>query len=457
MNGRRTLAAVITALALVLAACGSSSKSTTAGSATTTPTTTHVVSKTLGRGVTASTVKLGISLVDFTCIEQYVNSIRTNQQAGYQAFIDDINAKGGINGRKIVAVFKTYCPITGTSELNVQVCTGFADDDKVFAVIGNLSDAGSDGAVETCLAKKHQTPVMSFDLTRAIINQSPPGMVIFPGTTPERKDGVLLDLLHQKGLLNGKKVAVLATTSEEAEAKTTILPKLKQLGIPTGTSAYLSIAGTDTTAAQAQLSSFIERWKSENVNSVYVAGENVASQQFMEKLAQGMPGVMLMTNVDDVRTFGQEEKTAGIKPNPYQGMYLAGGYNPKDYVKGPNYAYCAAIWKKYTGKTAPTPDEVIPGPDGKTLDTYGNFNDACQTVSLFADVATKVGPYLNTSNWVSTVDSYGNIANRGGGPYASLKTGKYDFDDTFQLQSFDENISKLGDWKALGPYQNISS
>jgi hypothetical protein len=262
--------------------------------------------------------------------------------------------------------------------------------------------------------------------------------------------------MNKQNLLKDKKVAVLAASTSEAEVKGIIVPKLKELNVPTGTSAFLSVAGTDTTAAQAQLSSFIERWKSEGVNALYVAGENVNSQQFMEKVVAGMPGVMLMTNVDDTRTFGQEEKTAGVKPNPYQGMYVAGGYNPKDYVKGPNYAYCAAIWKKYMGKPAPTPDEVIPGPNGKTLDTYGNFNDACQTVSLFADVATKVGPYLNLSNWTSTVNSFGPIANRGGGPYASLKTGKYDFDDTFQLQSFDENASKLGDWKSLSAYQNIS-
>ena len=77
----------------------------------------------------------------------------------YQAFISAVNDKGGINGRKIVPDFKTYCPLTPTSELSVQICTAFTDDDKVFAVIGNVGDAGQDDAIITCLAKKHQTPV----------------------------------------------------------------------------------------------------------------------------------------------------------------------------------------------------------------------------------------------------------------------------------------------------------
>jgi hypothetical protein len=57
---------------------------------------------------------------------------------------------------------------------------------------------------------------------------------------------------------------------------------------------------------------------------------------------------------------------------------------------------------------------------------------------------------------VYTVDNYGPIANRGGGPYASLRNGKYHFDDTFQLQSFDPTIPPTGNWKPLTPYQNIA-
>ena len=99
---RRLVASL--AVALMLTACGTSHTTSPSGhgvapTATTAP---HVVSTALGTGVTASTIKVGISLVDFDCIKQFVDSIRINQQQVYQAYIDDINAKGGINGRKIV-------------------------------------------------------------------------------------------------------------------------------------------------------------------------------------------------------------------------------------------------------------------------------------------------------------------------------------------------------------------
>src|SRR5437016_3638813 len=254
MNHRRTSVAILAAIGVTVAACGSSSRSAGGGggASTTSSTTPHVESTVLGTGVTATTIKVGISLVDFNCIKQFVDSVRVNQQQTYQAYIDNINASGGINGRKIVPVFKTYCPLTSIADLNVQICTAFTDDEKVFAVMGNLTDAAQDGSVETCLAKKHKTLVITYVLTQAIMSLSPPGMILYPGTTPERADAVLFQLLQKQGTLTGKKVAVLASSTVAASVKSVVLPGLKKLGVSTGTPAYLTVNGPDTTAAQAQ-------------------------------------------------------------------------------------------------------------------------------------------------------------------------------------------------------------
>ena len=459
MSRRRVLVAVVVAIAVTLAACGSSGKTSAGGGGggTTATTTPHVVSKTLGRGVTATTIKLGIALVDFNCIAQFVDQVRENQQEVYQSFINDVNDKGGINGRKIVPDFKTYCPTTAVSALNVSICTAFSDDDKVFAVIGNISDAGQDDAIIKCLAKNHNTPVMTFNLSQALMKTSPPGMVIFPGTAPERSDTVLFRLLQQRGTLTGKKVAVLAQASTEAAVKSVILPQMKKLNIAAGTPAYLSISGTDTTAAHAQLASFIERWKSENINAVYIAGEDVVVPQFVQQLVAGLPGALLMTDVGDALRSGQDETHSKVVPNPYQGMLIAGGFSPTDYIKTDKWLkYCKPVYEKYTHKVAPDALAKVPGPGGKQLDTYGSINDACQLVGLFRDIVTKMGPYVNTENWVATVDTIGEVTNYGGGPYASLVAGKYDFDDTFQLQEFDPTLPPNGNWKSLTQYENIS-
>lgn len=443
----RLVVASLVSAAIVLAACSGSTKtsSTTtsgAGPGSTAP----------GVGVTPATVKVGIALVDFSCIEQFVDSIRVNQQQVYQAFINDVNSHGGVAGRQITPVYRSYCPLTSAAALTL--CTQFTEDDHVFAVMANFEDFSGDA--QTCVAKDHNTPLLTFDLTRAIMNQSPPGLIIFPGTNRERVGSVLISLLQQQHTLAGKRVAILGQTNSAGAVTNSVEPGLKGIGASLASTAILGISGKDTSAAQAQLGSFIEKWKSEKVDAVFVSGLEVASKQFIEKLRQQIPDVLLVVDVNTDLTYAQEEQTSGRQPNPYSGMITASGPTTVEYDRSPNWAYCAGIYQRETGEAAPNGEVVVPGPNGKTLDTYGSINDACQLVTLFHDVAVRVGPNLNIPNWVHTVDTYGPVTNRGGGPYASLHTGHYDIDDSFRLEAYDVSIGAKGDWRALTPLEDVS-
>src|SRR6516165_2818396 len=151
MRGMRVVGLVL-ALAVVVGACGSSgssnaSKTPTANASATTQAT--VTDKSLGTGVTPTSIKVGVMMIDFNCVAQYVDSLRPDQQQAFQIFVDDINAKGGINGRKIVPVYKTYCPINNTTELTA--CTSLTEDDHVFAAIGSFYDPSGDA--QLCFTK----------------------------------------------------------------------------------------------------------------------------------------------------------------------------------------------------------------------------------------------------------------------------------------------------------------
>ena len=437
--------------AAVLASCSSGKAATT-----TIPSGSGHSASALGRGVTATTVKVGVALVDFNCISQFVNQIRVNQDQVYQAFIDYINGHGGIAGRRIVPDYQTYCPIQNSQAL--ALCTKFTEDDDVFAVLGNFVDFSGDA--QTCLAKDHNTVLMTFNLTQAIINQSPPGLIILPGGTAERTDAVLISLLESQHILQGKKVAVLGELVSKQVVDDSVLPRLQKLGVPMGSTAILNVTGSDTSAAQSQLDSFIERWKSENVSALFVSGTQVASQQFIEKVRAQMPGVLLISDAQasDVEGYGQQETMAGRKPNPYEGIIAAGGPTSAEYDQGPNWQYCSSVYQQVTGKAAPNAETVIPGPNGKTLDTYGSINDACQLLFMFQDIGARVGQHLNASTWVHAVDTYGPIRNLGGGQYASLHTGKYDVDDTWRLEEFDSSLgTRGGDYRPLTPLEDVTA
>ena len=157
---------MVLVVAVLLAACGSGTKSSTP---TTSPSSGSTgsnapISKTLGTGVTDNTIKIGVALVDFKCIAPYIQTTRIDEYKVYDAFIADINAKGGVAGRKLVPVYHTFCPIVPAPAL--ALCTQFTEDEHVFAVLGDFVDLT--GQAQPCIAKQHNTVLITIDLTQAI-------------------------------------------------------------------------------------------------------------------------------------------------------------------------------------------------------------------------------------------------------------------------------------------------
>jgi ABC-type branched-subunit amino acid transport system substrate-binding protein len=437
------------------AACASSTKKSASpgASAGGTPGVAGQPSKALGTGVTPTSVKIGVTMVDFNCIKPFVEGVQIQQQEMYQLYIDYINGHGGLAGRQIQPVYETYCPIGNTQAL--ALCTKLTEDDKVFAVIGNFVDFSGDA--QTCLTRNHHTPLVTFTLTKAIIDQSPPGLIVYPGSTPERIDSVLVDLMQKRHTLTGKKVAVLGETTSQNVVNNSVVPSLRKLGVATGSTAILNITNADTAAAQAQLDSFIERWKSEHVDTLFVSGGQVSSQQFVEKVRARMPNVTLITDNTTALTFGQEEQTAGRTPNPYEGIISAGGPTAHEYVQSANWKYCQDIYQQKTGKVPPNAETNEPkGPDGKVQDLTGSVGNACQDLALLHQVGDRIGKNLSADTWAAAVNSYGPIRDVGGGQFASLRTGKYDTNDTYRLETYDSSIPPHGQWRPATPLENIT-
>jgi len=447
---------VILAVALVLASCGSGTKPGPSATATTSVggsggSSNAPLSKTLGVGVTATTIKVGVALVDFKCIAPYIQTMRINEYKVYQAFIDNINAHGGIADRKIVPVFQTFCPIVPAPALSL--CTQFTEDDHVFAVIGDFVDLT--GQAQPCIANRHKTVLITIDLTQAIINSSPPGMILGFDPLQERTVSVLLELLRRQHTLDGKKVAVLGEATTEHSVKTVLVPGLQKMGVHLGSTAILTIAGSDTTAASIQLQSFIEKWKTEGVNTVFLSGLQVTAQQFVPALVKAMPGVQLIADNGNVNTYGQNLEKAGVRPNPYDGIIAVGGESAHNYDRSANWKYCAAIYEAYFHMKAPDQETVVPGPNGHTLDINGSITDSCAELTMFHDIGERVGTYLNDANWVNAVDHYGAIRVMSS-LYGSLHVGKYDAGDTFALVAYDPTVGPEGDWRYLTQVQDVS-
>ena len=442
--------------ALVASACGSGTSSKAQNAPPTTGPNAPI-DKTLGNGVTANTIKLGVALVDFKDIKPFT-PYRTNaeQREIYDAYINNINAKGGIQGRKIVPVYRFYNPVGPGGSQILTLCTVFAEDENVFAVTGTFVDFSGDA--QTCIAKQHKRVLLTFNLAQENIDDSPPGLIVTPGNIPDRSAKILIELLKKEKTLEGKQIGVLGDTTESAVVNKTIVPQLKRAGVDVGTVALLSIGGTnpDTTTPQAQLDSFIEKWKQDKIAALFLSGDLASTKQFVQKVKTALPNLVLAADNTDVLGQARDLQKAKVKKNPYEGIISAGGLTPKEYDASDNWKYCADIYHKETGKVAENAEQTKKDKDGYINDTYGAINDACQLLSMFHDIGERVGRYLNDANWVYAVDHFGKITNRGTGPYSTLHAGKYSADDNWRLQKYDSTVGESGNWVPITPLQNIS-
>jgi hypothetical protein len=405
--------------------------------------------KDLGHGVTADSIKVGIAIVDYDEIADFVDFERGDQEETAQVFVDYINDNGGVGGRMIEPVMKKYPPIPGRTPDPLTLCTSWTEDDDVFAVLGVFIDFTGQG--QLCLTKEHDTIHIGHELEQPWIDQSPPGLLLTPDTTKEGAAATLVNLLVAEKKLKGAKVGFLSDQDSEGRINDVVMPALKKAKVKTGSSAVLSISGTDTSAAQAQLDSFIEKWKSEKVNTVFMAGLLVSAKQFVEKIKDAMPDVQLITDADATAGQGQDLVAAGVTPNPYEGMLGTTGTTGTERWANKNalLQQCVDIYEEATGTTVPGPDQAETSSKGKTIELSIAVTDFCGELFMFRDIAEKVGPNLTIKNWQKTVDKLGPIE-LVPTDIASLCKGKYAADDAARLVEFSSKAaSGTGDWEPI--------
>ena len=338
--------ALVGALVLVvgLAACGSSSKpkvspatnGTTPSAGGTAPQSTE-----LGQGVTADSVKLGIVIVDYNneVISANVDFTRGPQQKIYQAFVDDMNKNGGVaGGLKIDPVYDVYAPLG--SDPPLRACTKLTDDQKVFATIGVLIDFA--GAAQLCFTKQHKTILITHELSQDVVDKAPGGLLLTTDTLAERSTRDMLEQANTKGLLAGKKFGILAETGNKSRINDVIKPELKKLNIPVGTAGVLTLDPSgDTTQSQAQLDSFIERWKGESITALFVSGLAAVSKVYIQEIRKALGDILIMTDGDSsAKGAGQDAVNAGVNPNPYAGMLAWVGLTDQQQFETPSLQEC---------------------------------------------------------------------------------------------------------------------
>jgi hypothetical protein len=320
----------------------------------------------------------------------------------------------------------------------------------VFAVVGVYDTEPGDGTNQLCISKDHDTVQINELAFQKALDEAPPGMLISPNISQKRGLAAVFGLLKEEGTLKGKKVALLTDQTREAVASKVVADNATALGYTTGSNAILSITGADTTAAQTQLDSFIEKWKSEGVNVVIIGDLSSADRQFIDKIKDAIPSIQLVTADSSAANNGQTENKPDTKktPNSYEGMLAAQGLSDAEQFATDAVQKCVKVYEAATGEKVIGPADLKPDADGNLIKVYEGIQDRCRELGLFKQIAEKAGANLTNDSWIAAVNGFGPI-DLVGNTFASLKEGKYDAADGFRLGSFDSSIAPNGDYKQL--------
>lgn len=196
-------------------------------------------------GVTATTIKIGMfgPLTGATSVYGYpINN-------GAIAVYNEINAQGGIHGRKIEIVHEDDGCDPAKTRAAVKK---LIHRDEVFMIHGGNCSAGVFAAREEFVENKVPFMVMAATMDKI---SSPMDRYVFTTTLPGSRDsGVILNFL--KSIPNVKKFAIIKHPDEWAEAKASeIVKNYKEAGLELVTTVELERKASDATAQVLRLQS----------------------------------------------------------------------------------------------------------------------------------------------------------------------------------------------------------
>lgn len=230
-----------------------------------------------GQGVTDTTIKVGVVLLDLTSVEPLgmgVPNFSTEiQQAAFESLFDAVNAAGGVNGRQIEALYESRDTLATTGpHSDKAICLKLTEDEQVFAVIGFTYAAG------TCAALQHQVPVVAQKAALEQVYQDSHGLLVTTDPSLERTARNWATTIVETGLADGHKLGMLSVADggEVELPANAAADELERLGHP-----LTVLAELDPEGAVAEAVALIREMKSAGVDSVMLATDFAYALRFI--------------------------------------------------------------------------------------------------------------------------------------------------------------------------------
>jgi hypothetical protein len=360
------------------------------------------------QGVTSTTIRIGVSVIDFAALQAVGVTLNDgNYQDAVSALTANMNAHGGVDGRKVVPYFVEMNP-ANSSSINSS-CSELTEDDKAFIVLFPV--------YPDCFQQTYDTPVIGGVLPGTLPASAAPDFSLTPPDAAY--DPVQLAAFDKRGAFKGKKVGLFYGADDTSEAKV-VQSDLKKLHVDVVLSAEDGVTATDTVAVDQAAQTIALRFKDAGVNEVVgVGGTGAATwpRSLQDNQSTYKPP-WIATNVTALASYVASAKGG----NPYLDNVMASTpvSSPYQTWTDPAMQKCAAIvHKAYPSDAiaAPVNPNSPQAASSGSDTTYAAVEAACQDLAIFAKIADAAGKNLTVASFTKAGYQLRNVSFPGsGGP-----------------------------------------
>ena len=388
------------------------------------------------RGVTEDTIYVGASMLDFALLQELgFTPAGWGDQAGiWDALIDDLNDRGGINGRMVDIISEFYSPIDAADA--ERVCAILHQDNETFANLGGF--VGPAGTADPCVTGTNNTVMVGGEISSAEELAQANVAWFHTGPTSEFQTINLLNLLVQTGKADGAKVFTMGGAAA-ADEESFVIEQLEARNIEVVGSALIEALDGDTIAQDNELAVAFERFNASGANTLMVFGTPSASIRGAG--AAGLTGEIAIWS-NDSGGLGNLGATI-VDKSIADGTLVSTGPTDEE------------IWndQAFQDQCVAPVQERMPEADFRNPLEYGPEEDNwfnalrryCHALAIFETIATAAGPDLTPETFEAA--AYGPAGSDfqvpGVGP-ASLAPDKRGAQDGVRLSVYDSTSGDGG-------------
>ena len=361
-----------------------------------------------GQGVTETTIRVGIPYIDLSAVRKFgITLDQGDYPNAYNAIIADLNAHGGVNGRKLVPYLLAVSPV-GTAPA-ATACTQLGGDDKVFVAIAPFEPS--------CFLQQG-VPTISGSYQEGPASGIAPNFTLTPPQTAY--DPVQLKVFAHEGVFKGKKIGIFAGQTTDQGELHVVESALRSLHVPVVATAVDSGAQGDQAAINLQANIIAQRFQSSGVNEVVAVGEgSLVWPDALQANQSAYHPPFVATNEGTIET---AVLAASISPTYLRGV-LTSSPVPSNYQiwHTPFVQHCNQVVRKaYPSDKITPPTNPISGSD----QTFFSVEAACINMALFTTIAKSAGKHLTVASFEKSGYGLRNATIPGAASSVSLGPGR---------------------------------